>query len=106
MPRVVLRSLRSRKRANNYCHGEKAHGFIKLDVKCCTPGVTLPMVSRQVGTVRAACRARMQACRQKSQHMSSSKENQGKEKTHLIHLTSDRGSMHAVERQSNGEGIR
>lgn len=40
-----------------HCHGEKGTGYMKLELKCCTPGVTLLMVSRQMGTFRAACRA-------------------------------------------------
>lgn len=45
-----------------YCQGEKGVGRQNSEVKCCTPGVTDPMVSRHTGTVRAACRALHRAC--------------------------------------------
>jgi hypothetical protein len=40
-----------------YCQGENLQGCMKEVVKNCTPGVTAPMVSRHLGTERAAWRA-------------------------------------------------
>ena len=42
---------------SGYFHAEMLTGFKKAEVKCCTPGVTVPMVSLHVGTVRDAWRA-------------------------------------------------
>jgi hypothetical protein len=40
-----------------YCQGENFVGNNKLVWKCCTPGVTAAMVSRQIFTDLAATRA-------------------------------------------------
>ena len=46
----------------SYCQGENVHGTMNAVVKKCTPGVMAPMVSRHLGTVRAACRALRSQC--------------------------------------------
>ena len=45
----------------HHCIGENGNGFKNKLLKCCTPGVTAPIVSLQTGTCRAACLALIQA---------------------------------------------